>query len=106
KNALTHGLCAKGAVTPWEALETFDELRTELQAELNPQSSDQLALFEQILASAWKSRRARLIEHGVVSDLLSGDRKRCARAGFFFACESVVTLDQLGRYENELRIAL
>jgi hypothetical protein len=106
KNALTHGLCAKGPVTPWEAMETFNELRAELQAELHPEGSEQLALFEQILTSAWKSRRARWIEHGVTTDLLSQDPKRSARARFFQACESVVELDHLARYENELRIAL
>jgi len=106
KNALRHGLRAKGPVTPWEALETFDEFRVQLQAELHPSGLDQLALFEQILACAWKSRRARWIEHGVVTDLLSPNSKRCARARFDIACASVVELDHLARYENELRVAL
>src|SRR6185437_6654243 len=83
-----------------------DEFRVQLQAELHPNGSDQLALFEQILECAWKSRRARWIEHGVVTDLLSPDSKRCARARFDIACASVVELDHLARYENELRVAL
>jgi hypothetical protein len=62
QNARTHGLTAHHPVIPDEDHASFDQLRTQLHAETNPQGTLQQIIFEGLLHSAWNLRRVRAME--------------------------------------------
>jgi hypothetical protein len=110
KNALMHGLCATGALTSDEASQPFEELCASLQRELNPQGPAEQNLFEQIAILAWKARRVRAIEQGLIA--LQFEYRSVVEGGAAIrrrardAREAATTLAKLARYQNELSVRL
>ncbi len=62
RNALKHGLDSKEIfIAPGEQ-ERFDQFKTDLAAEINPEGALEQDLFNQLLHAAWNLRRIRLHE--------------------------------------------
>src|SRR5579864_5293617 len=57
QNARQHGLTAAQLVIAAEDREEFDELHTQLQADIRPQGTVQQILFDQLVSAAWNLRR-------------------------------------------------
>jgi hypothetical protein len=62
QNARTHSLTAHHPVIPEEDRTAFDQLRSQLHAEINPQGTLQQIIFEELLHAAWNLRRVRALE--------------------------------------------
>lgn len=62
QNARQHGLCAAHLLIAAEDREEFDELNTQLQADIRPQGTLQQILFDQLVAAAWNLRRVQRME--------------------------------------------
>ena len=63
-NGLKHGLTATQIVLPSEDAAEFDELAQAFRAEHDPQTPTELILLDQLIAAAWRLRRARSLETG------------------------------------------
>ena len=62
QNARTHGLTAAQLVIAAEDHDEFEELHTQLQADVRPEGALQQVLFDQLVAAAWNLRRIRRME--------------------------------------------
>src|SRR5207245_743754 len=61
QNALRHGLTARHLVIRPDEQEDFDQLQSELLAELDPQGATEALTFHELLHAAWNLRRFRRI---------------------------------------------
>jgi flagellar biosynthesis/type III secretory pathway protein FliH len=66
-NAVKHGLTAKTLIIAGESADDFDELRAKLVQELNPQSTLECELVEQLAVNVWRRRRAPCFEAAIVA---------------------------------------
>jgi hypothetical protein len=95
QNARKHGLTAADLVIGPENREEFDELLAGLQADVSPEGTLQLALFDELVSSAWNLRRIRRMETELCAgaatyqDLLNND-------------EILTKLDRLARYKSRI----
>ena len=62
RNALRHGLSARALVALTEKVDDFEDFRSAMRAELQPQGAVEEHLFERVVQAAWRLRRASRIE--------------------------------------------
>jgi len=62
QNARTHGLTAAQLVIAAEDRDEFDDLHSQLQADIRPQGALQQILFDELVDSAWNLRRIHRME--------------------------------------------
>src|SRR5437868_10180152 len=62
QNARTHGLSATQRVISVAERQEFEDLRTQLQAEIKPQGTLQRVIFDELAVSAWNLHRIRRME--------------------------------------------
>jgi hypothetical protein len=62
QNARTHGLSATQLVISVAERQEFEDLRTQLRAEIKPHGPLQDAIFDELVTSAWNLRRIRRME--------------------------------------------
>ena len=61
-NGLQHGLTSTQTVIPGESQAAYDEFRTGLLADLNPQCSLEQLLVDRVIAAAWRLKRFQRVE--------------------------------------------
>jgi hypothetical protein len=61
-NALKHGLTGKQIVLPNENADDFEEFRTDLRNDLDPQGAFEEVLTDMIVADVWRFRRVPVLE--------------------------------------------
>jgi hypothetical protein len=65
QNARKHGLTSAEIVLAFEDREEFEELQSQLNADIRPQGALQEILFDDIVAAAWNLRRIRRMEYAL-----------------------------------------
>src|SRR5713226_3400009 len=94
QNAIKHGLTSTNLLIQPEYQQSFEELNTALQKEVQPQGPIEQTLFDQLLFHGWKLRMTKVAEAELAVDaggeiLLSTDPEIMKRA------------DRLRRYHSE-----
>jgi hypothetical protein len=114
-NGLRHGLRAETAVLPDEDPAEFEQLKDQLEAELQPIGAQETLLFEDIVLAAWRLRRARAYDTAVTARLYRGARKhlinqrvdpepmRCFGLFLHEDAEGKKVLDYVARIEGRYR---
>jgi len=77
KTALRHCLTTKHAVTEQESDSEFAALRRHFFSELKPVGPLETVLVQQLIMSAWRLRRLRAIESGLVDIPLTQQAPTC-----------------------------
>jgi hypothetical protein len=95
QNARKHGLTSAEIILAFEDREEFEELQSQLQADVRPQGELQHTLFDQLVAAAWNLRRIRRMEYALTD----------SAAHYMDLIENVeltVRLDRLARHQTRI----
>jgi hypothetical protein len=95
QNARKHGLTSAEIILAFEDREEFEELQSQLEADVRPQGAIQQTLFDQLVASAWNLRRIRRMEYALTD----------SAAHYMDLVENVeltVRLDRLARHHTRI----
>jgi hypothetical protein len=95
QNARKHGLTSAEIILAFEDREEFEELQSQLEADVRPQGAIQQTLFDQLVASAWNLRRIRRMEYALTD----------SAAHYMDLIENVeltVRIDRLARHQTRI----
>lgn len=111
-NALRHGLLSESVLLPEEDEDRLERLREGLLAVLRPEGELEEVLAEQVIAAAWRLRRARRIEVGLLQraqmdvwppgSLPPGKERLDLGYAFLTECQGPHCITKLARYETAI----